>query len=607
MRPLALALVVGTATPAAAGTAPALVIEPVRVDAGGVELDGAIAVRTVELANTGGAPLQIHAIQIVDAGVADAAGDWHHAMRGPCETTPCVLGPGEAATLEIAFDPSELHPRPATLLVGYHDTAARTARISLRGTGSGATLERLGAGALDFGVVARDAPSALAIHLANTGNRDLSDAALTVMPAGSPFVVPADRLVVGITGHATAQVTCRSSAPGVYTATLIAASPAAATSPIEIPLRCEVRDAPVVASPSALQLGELRVGSEPAHLAVALAVTGGPVPLADLQLVGPAGALAVVDPVPTSAPGAIALAIAPQVEGPLDGALVVTPAGGEPLAVPITGAVVTASYIAPTELQLGTFCVGQPTTPIVASMVSTGTATIALARPSLVRAPSPFTLEVWSPASYPALLGPGRRAMVELTAVQSSAPGDVTDELRWTTDVATAPVHATAVRATFIDEGAAIAPAALAFGEAPIHLDIENAQQVTLQNCGETAIDLGPPSVPPPFSLEGPPAAELPRALAPGESAVFAIGFHPVKLGRYEKKLEISSPQLAAPLVVVLTGEGITGQGGETEPIDPPGPDETSFYSCGGCSSNDPTGALAGALVCLLIARRRRT
>jgi hypothetical protein len=112
----------------------------------------------------------------------------------------------------------------------------------------------------------------------------------------------------------------------------------------------------------------------------------------------------------------------------------ITPTGLPPIEIPISGSVVTAELTTPNVMSLGTFCVGQPTTPTTVALRSTGTATIGLPVAPAMMQPSPCTLELVSPASYPAQLDPMGEASVIITPERGSAAGVAMGTLAWTTD-----------------------------------------------------------------------------------------------------------------------------------------------------------------------------
>jgi uncharacterized protein (TIGR03382 family) len=227
----------------------------------------------------------------------------------------------------------------------------------------------------------------------------------------------------------------------------------------------------------------------------------------------------------------------------------------------------------------------------------------------LQRSDSPFDLELVAPQLYPAALAPLRSALVAATPKRQATAGLVTDDLVWTTDVAPTIAHTT-LSAIFIDNGGAIAPHDLDFDATPIHLDNRKAQQVTLRNCDVSPLQLDPPVIPAPFTIDSP---NFPTVLLPGETATFSVGFHPTKPGLVAKTLTITSPQLSdMPLTVNLSGTGIAAGGDSDAGPTTTGFERTSFYACSGCASHDASGDASGALVfavaafCALVPRRRR-
>src|SRR5262249_36510642 len=131
---------------------PALSVMPPSVDAGPVERTAG-ATATVRIANAGTGTLKLLALQLLDDGTG-AAADWTATPGAPCGATvppSCALTNGQSADFDLAFDPTSIGVRDATLLVNYHDTADRSISIPLRGVGVGPTLEIVGAPAmLDF-------------------------------------------------------------------------------------------------------------------------------------------------------------------------------------------------------------------------------------------------------------------------------------------------------------------------------------------------------------------------------------------------------------------------------------------------------------------------
>jgi hypothetical protein len=387
-------------------------------------------------------------------------------------------------------------------------------------------------------------------------------------------------------------------------AALQLSAPDVQTAPIDVALRCAGDPAMLVtATPPAILLGEVRVATQAiAHVAIASA--GGPIALGAASLETADPSLMVAGP-PATTPAMIDLTAAPRADGKLADRILVTPASGPQLTVAITGAAVTAMYDVPAAISLGTFCVEQPTTSRIIPLTSTGTATIAVMAPALQRTDSPFDLALVAPQLYPAALAPLHSALVAATPRRQTTPGLASDDLVWTTDDASATTAHTTLTATFIDNGGAIAPHDLGFAPTPIHLDTSNAQQVTLRNCDVSTLQLDPPAIPAPFTIDSP---NFPTALRPGETATFTVGFHPTKLGLAMKTLTITSPQLRDLLTVNLIGTGIAGGGDSDAGPVGNGFERTSFYACSSCASQDASGAVvfAVAVLCVLAPRRRR-
>jgi len=593
-----------------AATAPVLVASPTAIDVGAVEVFGASARATVHLSSAGLGIVRLLDVQIVDAGTGGAA-DWAVTPQLACTAgipPGCDLAPGGAVDLALVFDPSGIGVRDASLLVNYRDTADRSLSLPLHGSGLGATLELIGDDTtLDLGALPLDTTGTLTFQVTNNGNRDLTDATRTLTAPATGFVVtPGPSFAVAAGAMTTITVSCTPTAKGPLSSILRLDALDVQSAAIDLGLRCTGDpSAPLVATPPALLLGEVRVATQVVkHLAIA--GVAGPTQLTSAGLETASPSLTVTG-APATTPAIIDVTAAPTLEGPLANRVLVASSAGATLAVPVSGTAVTATYSVPAVVSLGTFCVEQPTTPRILPLTSTGSATLALAAPRLALADSPFDLQLVAPQRYPVLLASSARATVAVTPKRQATAGLDTDELIWTTDVAGAVTSRTKLTATFVDNGGAIAPPALVFGPTLVHLDTHNAQQVTLQNCDVSALSLDTPQIAAPFSIDSP---NFPTGLRPGETATFSVGFHPTKLGPVSRTLVITSPQLRdLQLTVALSGEGSTTGSADSDA----GPTSTergptSFYACGGCASRDPAGAASWAIVvvCVLAPRRRR-
>ncbi|HSR96544.1 MAG TPA: choice-of-anchor D domain-containing protein [Kofleriaceae bacterium] len=581
-----------------------LSVVPSAIDVGAVETMMGTATATVRIANPGGEALKLSDIQLLDGG-AGGASDWSYTAHDPCGPAvppSCTLGAGAFVDIDLVFDPSAIGGRGAALLVNYRDTADRTTAIPLRGIGRGATLELVGGPTvLDFGTLPLDTPASLTLTVANRGTRDLSAGMVGLTPPGPFSVAPASMFTVATAAPTPITVTCRAMAPGMFTAQLRLAATDAASPAIEVTLRCAGDAAmQLAATPPAILLGEVRLGGQVTR-SIAIA-SSAPVTLTSAQLETKVPGMSVAG-APSSVPAMLELSVAPQAAGDLANRIVATPSVGPTRNIAIAGTAVMAMYSAPGVVSLGTFCVQQPTMPRLVELASTGTATIGVMAPALQSSDSPFDLELVAPLAFPSVLAPGQRALVAATPKRRAVAGFVTDDVVWMTDVANPASMRTKLTATFVDAGPAIAPDTLGFAPTPIHVDTRNAQQVTLQNCDVSPLQLEAPQVDVPFSVDSPPPPDM---LRPGQTVTFSVGFHPTKLGAVSKTLAITSPQLRTPLMVTLTGTGIAAGGDVTGGSSMPGLAPTSFYACDSCASADASSALALAIAALAVLRRRR-
>jgi hypothetical protein len=596
-------------------TAPVLAINPTGIDVPTpIEATDGSASTVIHLTNAGVGTVLINDVRTVDVDTG-AASDWSYAASGECTgviSSQCSLDAGKQVDLNLTFDPSAIGRRRATLLISYRDTIDRTKEISLDGIGLGATLDALGNTTLAFGQVPVGRTSTLDFDLLNRGNRDIT-AMLSLSPNTSPpfTLTPASTALVTPNVPKPISATCAPSTPGSLMTTATAQAMDALTgSPVSINLSCEGITSQLYANPTALNLGEVRIGGTPVQRTIQLLSTGGTLTLTGQpQLEGASsGGITLAPLSQMTTPATFDITIDPLAssEGQLTATINVPDSDGDTLAIPVVGKIVRASYEVSPEVDLGTFCVGQPTTSSNVSLASDGTATIELTKPTLGGSPSAFELEATRPTAYPSLLAAGATATVSITPHRQMAVAQLADTLTWHTDVDDMPDATTAITARFIDQGGAIAPPALDFGKVKVHLFSEDGQRVVIQNCNPTPLVLDPPVIRTPFRIDSP---NLPSMLNPNETTVFSVGFHPTQIGVVSDILRITSPQLPnAPLEVTLVGEGVTDE--PTSPdagVGAGAVDHTSFYACS-CKSTRPAGGfpIVIAVMCVLLPRRRR-
>ena len=584
-----------------AATGPVLGISPETVDvAAPIEVVGSNAQTIVRLSNLGTGPLQVNDVRVVDV-VIGAAPDWTFALSGTCSVLPCSVAAGAELDITVTFDPSQIARRDASLLVSFHDTIDRTHSIPLTGTGRGATLD--GApNALDFGDVPLGRTSSVTFQLLDRGNR-MTTPMLAVTPTG-PITTPASSVTVLPDAPTIVTATCAPTVAGVGSAAITAQSnDTIDTTPVSIAATCNGITTPLFSDPTTLSLGEIRTGTSPLTFTLMLASTGSQLTLSGAPALDVPNANITISALSSqTTPAVFAITLDPTTAGPIATHVVIADTAGDQLRIPIAGNVVTAAYSAPQALDVGTFCVGQPTASATATLQSTGTATLEVNAPTLPDT-SPFQLAFDNPTQYPASIPAAGTAMIAVTPERQSSATTLTDTLTWTTDNLAQPSATTMISARFVDSGGAIAPPSLDFGKVPVHIFVDDGQRVILQNCNSTTLELDAPTIKAPFSIDSP---NFPTTLAPNEIATFTIGFHPTSRGMFQQTFEITSPQLppGQPLEVMLVGDSISTT---PLPIDAgPGssaPGNTSFYAC---SAGGSAGWPIALALALLIFRRRR-
>jgi len=598
-----------TGTPAA-GAALYVTTVPAPLALGRVEVLGGSANGDVLIQNVGASgTLTINTIAISGAGT-----DWTYMLGAPCNgTLPCTLAPGVFVDAAVRFRPSQLGPRDATMTIASSDPNNSQLDVALSGIGQGATLQ-LAAGqqaTLDMGDVPRNGSASVAIHLANNGNRDVTDVSLALTSSAQFSTIPASPTSSFTVAHGATPtdvvLTCApGGATGTFTTTFTASAPDTTNNtPATVNVTCRGTDSMLAAKPSSIQLGEVRTGTMPSMTVELDNVGGSTITLAQQPAVNPAVAGVSVSTlgslmIPGNGSASMQLTVDQQADGDIATAITAGDSGANTLTIPVTGKVVTATVTAPPTVALGTFCVNQPTRASTIALTSTGTATVVLdTAPAMATAGSPFELASKSPASYPGTLAPAALATVDVLPRRQSAAMDFSDDVVWTTDIANDHNPRTTVSASFIATGAALAPASLDFGPESIHLYTKDALPLTIQNCSGPTIMLTP-SVDPPFSID----SDFPSTLASAEPATFAVGFHPTKVGLVTKTLRVTTSD-SQVLEVTLTGVGVANGVPPDAGLGSAGYHATSFYACT-CASGGPGGAAPILFALALVLRRGR-
>lgn len=554
----------------------------------------------VHVANIGTSDL------VVQQPTVSGNADWSIAPGPPCTVFPCTVGMGSGFDITTTFAPSAIGARDATMTLVSNDPNVPMIQVQLDGTGQGATLAlatNLGTPpALDLGTVPIGVATQATFVLRNDGNVLLDPVNLTLTQTSSVFGVSPTPTTIAPSGTRTITVSCTPAAAQMYTAALDVVAPTAkAGSPISIEVRCTGTAGGLFSIPSTLRFDEIRTGSARVTQTITLKTASGPLTITSgPELVSPIAGMTIGPPTSTmimpTQPVMFDVSVDPgTMDRDLTGTIEVT-AGSDTLPIPVTGKVVTAKLEYPPALMIGSFCVGQATSPATARLTEAGTATIGLpSQPVLSKmATSPFQLAYTTPVNYPYQLPSGQTAAVDVTPLRQMSKGIQTDDIVWSTDVDGDMTPRTTVTAEFVAEGGAIAPQLVDFQRVKVR-ELGEAHVIKIQNCGMQPMQLSGPVIEPAGEFLDDSPSPLPPMLAPNQVATISVNFAPRKIGTRMATLSVDSS--AGRLSVMLLGQG----------IDDPDPtkETTSFYACD-CRSSDPTAAWPFVLVVLVAFRRRR-
>lgn len=553
---------------------------------------GGSASGSAKVANQGSASLDN--IQIAVGGI-----DGSDFSVSPCQTgSPCSLAGGTFQDLTIVFSPHRIGLRSGTLTVTSNDSVHSPQTINLSGSGAGAVMTVIDPAnnILDFGTIALGQPVTRPITIGDSGDLPLT---ATISGVAAPYTVDQSSIAVAGTGSGSFQVTCQSNtASGSNDQTFTITSNEASTgSPQMITVHCAIATTQLEVAPNPIELGEHRVGSPEATLAVTLTNPAGAAPasIQHVQLAAHRTGLSLDPPDTTTTLAAgdsatVTLHLATAAEVDLAGEDLDVSVDGQMLQIPVAGKVVTArSRIAPSALDLGTACVGTQVTGSV-SLINTGTATL-----QLMDAPAvdqSFTAALVMPTTYPSSLAPGASAVTTVSPAMS-ATGSVAGTLEWKDDVPSD--YHVPVTLEYVVDGTAVSPASLDFGAVEVGTP-GSSQQITIQNCEAVPAQVKVRSL---RAAHGPIGAWTISPMIGDAAQLGAKGievvtaqFEPPGRGRYEAELQLDTPTGISKIQLVgeATGRDL---------------DDTSVYACS-CSGGSSGGGWPIALALIVVVRSGR-
>jgi uncharacterized protein (TIGR03382 family) len=515
-----------------------------------------------------------HSIQINSVVLSGPQGSEFSAQ--PSAQLPIVLAPGDAASLEVGFDPAAAGARAATLALSSDDPSTLGSTVSLSGTGIAPSVD-LSPLAVDFGQVrVGTAADQRAVVLKNGGTDALSLQQATLTGAGAaafslqgvpqlPAVLqPGEQLSLGV-GYTPGAV-------GSDVASLALTTDAPLGGSAAVALQGKGVSPAFAATPSALLFGAVRLGVAAAPLAVLLTNSGGAQgklqafafsgpDAADFSLAG-----APELPSPIGADGgatSVLIAFTPSAHGDRLATLTLTTDAGD-AQIALSGTGLSAALSAsPTTLDFGSMAVGAQPKALPVTVTNGGDAPLRLGLPRLdganaaayvaEAAAEAASIDPGKSATVTVLLAAGTAGAAEATLTLSGQDGDAAP--------AQIKLHGTVVTPSLT------ATTALDFKNTNVG-KASTAQQATVTNSGQVDVTVTALAIDQAGFLAQ--ADGLPRTLKPGDSLQAQISFVPFQTGAAHATLSVFvQGQGAALAQVALSGTGVGKSGCGSAPADP--------------------------------------
>jgi hypothetical protein len=583
----------GMITCTSTGTTGSLIADPNPLSLGQVDVNPSVPPSdTFALRNMGGSP-----VTGVYVTPPTNTTDW--TVTGCPMSAPCTVGPGSSQDISVTFHPTSHGIKNTSVTVNGGGVLPFLAQLDGEGMGGvmsvvqppGPPYE------LDFGTIPKGQPFTRTLTLSNVGNKTY---AATISSPSSPYsITPATSQMITPLSQTDYTVTCQSTTPSLSNpGNLAISSTAYLNGTANVSLKCAIADTTVQVMPQQLDFGEVRTGSPSRMLTVTVtnpSASTGPAHITGMQLREARVGLTLQPPMTdqTLQPGQSAsatLVLTTEEDSDLDGELLDITVDSAMLSLPVTGKVVTArSSITPSEIDLGTACVGSLVSDTV-KLQNDGTATLQVDQPTIDKG---FVASVPGSMMFPSALPPMQSMMATVEPMVTTA-GSASGTLTWDDDVASH--YQVPVKVEYITSGTAISPALLDFGS----IAVDTAafpKHVKIENCDLESTDITIKAI---RTQSGPvgawvlePRLGYKKTLPPHEKQAITVTFRPPARGRYEADLEVETS--FGPKTIHLRGDA-TGRDF----------DNTSFYACA-CTSLSPSrGWPILAAIFFVIFRRRR-
>jgi len=549
---------------------PQLVVRPLSVSFGEVELGTSPAMMAVTIANEGNADLTVTGLQI-DSGEPGVF------RLGTAPMPPVLVTPGASTPVQVIFEPTVAGSVTGTLQILSDVDVTPEVIVSLSGTGVAAPAPQIVAepAALAFGDVEVNDTQVLTVTLRNPGASDLEISRLVLEAAANSGLVlsaaPTTPVLVVPGGAVTVNIAYTPPAEGPVAGTLRVQSNAVNGSELLIPVSGTGVPLPMpqlVVTPVALDFDAVEVGQSSA-LTLSISNPGtGDLEISAVTLDALAASGFALTGVP-SGPATVAMGktleievtFTPTAAGTVTGTVqLLSNAVNTPeVVVPLQGIGVSVPMpqisVQPAALSFGEVPVGS-LAALTLTVQNIGSAPLNIAALTLeAEASSGFALTN-APVRAGAVL-PGELFSMEVSYTPTAA-GTVTGTVRIQSDavnVAEVIIPLQGTGTVVSEPQIAVTPASVAFGE--VELGQNLTMRVEIRNEGDADLELISVTIAAGIDTEFM-LGDIPERVAPGDIAVIEVTYQPTELGPVVGSLQLQSNAVNTPNVSVsLSGTGI--------------------------------------------------
>ncbi len=541
---------------------------------------GQKATKTIDISNTGTAPLQISALSVSDKAFS---------ITGP--SVPRSLPAASSVTYTLTFAPTSAGNTSASVDI-FTNVAPEPASISLAGSGKAAITNLVvNPTTINFGNIALKSTGTQNVTLENTGDSNLSLQGVTVSGAGFGYADLPPGFSLAPNQKVTFQVWFTPKAVGVASATLSLLSPDL-SSPATLSLSGDGVSAStpptttktsLVVSPTVINFGNITLKSTGTQN-VTLENTGDSnLSLQGVTVSGAGFGYADLPPGFSLAPNqkvTFQVWFTPKAVGVASATLsLLSPDFSSPATLSLSGDGVSAStpptttktslVVSPTVINFGNITLKSTGTQNV-TLENTGDSNLSLQGVTVSGAgfgyadlPPGFSLAPNQKVTFQVWFTPKAVGVASATLSLLSPDFSSPATLSLSGDGVSASTPPTTTKTSLV-----VSPTVISFGN--ITLKSTGTQNVTLENTGDSNLSLQGVTV----SGAGFGYADLSPgfSLAPNQKVTFQVWFTPKVVGVASATLSLLSPDLSSPGTLSLSGDGVSAS---TPPTTNPPPPST--------------------------------